>query len=241
MQILGWLLLPISMALFRYTGTIAALLMAAQLNMPAAWFVAGAIVVVKVVMEMTRYFRRRKLDNDLSRVISQDEMLELIRSRAIPYFAIGQSGHVGIAHSFKQDGATVRTTIFADPGGYPAYVSAYVAAANDVRQHRGHVIAYFNRSDSLNGPRNTSSRWITVDEATTLLRDAEIVTFTFGDGSERQRVPATDDPTGIMLIEYGWIRHLVVDPALATMIIPTTLEAQRRHSKPKFLVNGYYE
>lgn len=62
MQILGWLLLVVSMAMLRYTGTIAALLVAALLNMPAAWLMAGAIAGVQIVLDIRKYFRRRKLD-----------------------------------------------------------------------------------------------------------------------------------------------------------------------------------
>jgi hypothetical protein len=54
-------------------------------------------------------------------------------------------------------------------------------------------------------------------------------------------VPQVDEPTGIMLIEKGRMRHLVVDPALATTMIPIVLDAQRRYGTPKFLVNGHDE
>jgi hypothetical protein len=245
MKSLGLALGILMLILLQYVGfvTFYFLFYAAVINVPVVWMMAGVVVCLRILTVAVKIFRQRKFDNELRRVISQDEMLELIRSRGIPDFVMNQNGHVAVGHSFKQDkdGPTVYTTIYADPQGYPAYVSAYAAAANDdVQRHRGHVIAYFNRADSQISSVSRSSRWITVDEATVLLRNAEIVSFAFGDGSERQRVPEVEGPTGIMLIEYGWVRHLVVEPALATTMIPITLEVQRRHSKPKFLVNGYY-
>jgi hypothetical protein len=168
-----------------------------------------------------------------SRVIGQDEMLELINSRAIRSFT-RESGVVSIEYvsSRDADGNFVWLPNRAAPDGF----DAYVAAAQELAP--GFIIA-FSDQDS---PLAKRCRWITADEAESLLARNMIATFNYGTHHTFQHAPAAGEPTGIKFIDWGWVRHIYVEPPMTDIMMPVARAAQRSHDgAPKFCRNGRYE
>lgn len=219
--------------LARFAGGVAGVLLVVLLDEPRARTVAGVlggVLVLLCIPVVTGLLRHRKSLATADRVLGQDEMLELIRSRAITSFVKEADGSLRFVYAERDDDLFRPTN--ADPEGYPAYV----AAADEVRRGHGHTIAYRSRADAPVGPR-----WVTVEEATALLDAAEIKTFTYRELPEHRQVPESGTPTGIKLLDHGWVRHLVVDPAMEATMIPIARAAQRVHGRPQFSSNGWYE
>ncbi|MEO6090769.1 MAG: hypothetical protein ABIQ18_47470 [Umezawaea sp.] len=139
----------------KFAGALSGLVLAVRLDSSPTWQnVAGTlgwVLVFLCALEVVRYFRVRKSlrddqrrYDDLRRVISQDEMLGLIRSRTIKSFFRRQDGCVRFRYAEEpaNDNDRQRPTT-ADPRGYPAYV----AAANDLRPQDGHTVTHHDDYD----------------------------------------------------------------------------------------------
>jgi hypothetical protein len=226
--------------LLTYAGGVSGLLLAAAADSPMVRVLTGGVGGVMLALNVLSHvarFRQRRLARELDRVISQDEMLGLIRSRTIKGFHKDKDGDVRFVYvNDWENGEFLWRTTKADGAGYPAYV----AAADDVRRRYGHTVSYRNESDP-NDPLTPGGRWITVDEATALLQANEIKTFTYRGSGGFGHTTFKGKPTGIRLLDHGWVRHLHVNPAMEATMIPIAREAQRRHGRPQFSINDRYE
>jgi hypothetical protein len=185
-----------------------------------------------IVSSLISAARSRAESRAESRVISQDEMIELIRSRAIRSFT-RESGSVSIQYEnyWSTKGKYMWRPQHADPGGY----DRYVAAALELAPER--VVA-FHDEDS---PADRLFRWITADEAESLLEHGMIKTFNYGAGDLADE-PASGGRTGIKLIDHGWVRHIYVEPGMEDTMVPVARAAQRsHHGFPQFCIDGRYE
>jgi len=121
-----------------------------------------------------------------------------------------------------------------------------VAAANEVHDQVG-VIPYFNDTGQ-NDPAGPGGRWIPSEAAAALLDAGKIKTFSYGTPEpslfapdHRSQMTFHGTPTGIKLIDYGWVRHIAVMPSMESTMIPIARAAQHRLGKPQFCINGHYE
>ncbi|MBP2325603.1 hypothetical protein JOF56_005988 [Kibdelosporangium banguiense] len=235
-------LAPLSVAAYvsTYVGGISGLLLASATGSPILRFLAGGLggglLTLNALSHVAR-LRERRRNRKLDRVISQDEMLELIRSQTIKGFCKQKDGVVRFTYvDYWQNGEYIRRPSNADGAGYPAYV----AAADDVRRQHGHTVSYRNESDP-HDPLTPGGRWITVEEATALLQANEIKTFAYTGSGGFAHTTFKGTPTGIRLLDHGWVRHIHVNPAMEATMIPIARDAQRRHGRPQFWMNGRYE
>ncbi len=188
----------------------------------ALWIVSGLISAA----------RSRAESREESRVIGQDEMIELIRSRAIRSFT-RESGSVSIQYEnyWSTEEKYMWRPEHADPGGYDRYVAAALELAPE-------FVVAFHDDDS---PRERLFRWITADEAESLLEHGMVKTFNYGAGSLADE-PASGERTGIKLIDYGWVRHIYVEPPMEHTMVSAARAAQRSHNGfPQFCIDGKYE
>ncbi|TDP90600.1 hypothetical protein [Labedaea rhizosphaerae] len=228
--------------LCQFIGAFSGLLLAFLIDKSPARFVAGilgGVFFLTCALTVFVSVRAWRLEKKSDRVIGQDEMIDLIRCRAVSSFSKEPDGTVRFEYAERRDEngryLYYRPT-HADSQGYPAYV----AAANDLRHRHGHVIDYHNHADSYD-PLAPGPRWVTTDEATALLRAGEIDTFSYGEPPDPRKILKAGTSTGIALIDHGWVRHLVVDRAAEAAMIPIAREAQHRHGKPQFSIDGRYE
>ncbi|MEV4312963.1 hypothetical protein [Actinocrispum sp. NPDC049592] len=196
--------------------------------------VLGGVLLGLSALGIVGFLHERLSARKLDRVISQDEMLALVRAHEIKSITKQHDGTVTFIYANNwQDGKYIYRPTKADPDGYPAYVTA----ANEIRRGQGYVITYRNENDPLD-PLSPGGRWITAAEATDLLNDNEIRTFAYGSPSSGwATTPMAGDPTGIKLNDHGWVRHMYVDAANEALLIPIAREAQHRHGKPYFIIN----
>lgn len=149
----------------KFAGALSGLVLAVRLDSaPTLRNTAGTlgwILVFLCAQEVVRYFRERKhfkkdlrRNEDLRRVISQDEMLGLIRSRTIKSFRRRQDGSVHFRYTEDpaNDNDRYRPTT-ADAQGY----SAYVAAASELGPQDGHTVTYQDYADPDGSPSGPSS------------------------------------------------------------------------------------
>ena len=166
-----------------------------------------------------------------SRVLSKDEMIGMIRSRAIRSFT-RRSGSVSIMYeNYWIDGTYQWLPRHADPDGFDSYVAAALALAP------GFTVAFHD--DEL--PPERLLRWITAQEAEDLLARGMVKTFTYGTGRLADE-PTSGERTGIKLVDHGWVRHIHVEPPMQDTMIPIARAAQRsHHGVPQFCIDGKYE
>jgi hypothetical protein len=178
--------------------------------------------------------RSRAQRREVSAVVSQDEMIRLIRSGAIRSFA-RKSGSVGITYeNYWAGGKYQWLPHHADPDGFDSYVTAARALAP------GLIIAFADHD----APRERLFRWITVDEAADLLDRGLIKTFNYGTVSSAENEPASGERTGIKLIDHDYVRHIYVEPSMEDIMVPLARAAQRSRAGapvPQFCINGSYE
>jgi hypothetical protein len=182
-----------------------------------------ALWVLLIVIATVRQLLRAKRDTRIERrILDQAEMLELIRAGAISSFT-KDGDEVAIRYRVHDLSARPRR---ADPAGY----AAYVAAANE-RVGSDEVSAYRNRHGL--DPASGCHRWIIVDEARVVLEDLRTASLTYG-RRYRDEVAASGPPSGLILVDHGWVRHLYVQPELVETMIPIVLAAHyvRAHRKP---------
>jgi hypothetical protein len=220
-------------------GPIAGFWLAARTSSTAGsvvlYLVSGVLTAwtaLWIISSPIRAARSRAESRAVSRVVSQDEMIELIRSHAIRSFT-RESGSVSIQYEnyWSTKGKYMWRAQHADPGGYDRYVAAALELAPE-------VVVAFHDNDS---PRERLFRWITADEAESLLEHGMIKTFNYGAGSLADE-PASGEQTGIKLIDHGWVRHIYVEPAMEHIMVSVARAAQRSHDGfPQFCIDGKYE
>ena len=198
-----------------------------------SWFVVaarfGIWTILSLIALLRTGLRQRKINRERNRIMSQDEMTALIRSFAIRSFTNDEDGvSVIYIENRDADGQYVYKARRACRDGYPAYV----AAANEARR-LGAEITYFNRI-GRNDPTSAGTRWLSVDEARELLFSGSIDAFYCGNRDPFPDEPAAGDPTGIKLIDFGWVRHLYVESELASTMVPIA------RSVPSPASCGYY-
>jgi hypothetical protein len=215
------------MPTFMLTGTLSALglaLKSGEIVLRVSCSVAAAAFeiwfVLSFILFMRTVLRQRKVNREYRRIMGRDEMIDLIRSSAISSFTNSESGvSVTYLDYRDSDGRYIYKAGRADPDGY----QAYVAAANEARR-RGVGIAYFNRI-GRNGPSSAGTRWVSVDEARELLLSGAVDVFHCRSRDPYPHEPATGEATGIKIIDFGWIRHLYVEPELASTMVPIAQSA----------------
>jgi hypothetical protein len=230
-----YLLAPVASA----AGAAAGFWLAARTSSTAgavALYVAGGVLaawtVLLVISAVWGARRTRDINRATSRVISQDEMIEQLRSRAIRSFT-RESGLVSIQYEnyWTAEGEYRWQPDHADPDGFDSYVATALELAPD-------FVVAFHDEDS---PRERLFRWITAAEAESLLDRGVIKTFNYGVGGLADE-PASGQRTGIKLIDYGWVRHLYVEPPMENRMVPVARAAQRSHNGlPQFCIDGRYE
>ncbi|MCE7008865.1 hypothetical protein LWC34_39550 [Kibdelosporangium philippinense] len=223
--------------LMTYVGAVSGLILAFTTDSLIARVLAGSIGGAMAAFDVTVHvvlYRKRRRRREINRVLSKDELLDLIKSRSVDSFRKETDGIVRFTYvnNWDENEEVIWRPCKADGAGYPAYV----AAADDVRRRCGHTISYRDE----NNP-GEPGRWITVDEAITLLQANEVNTFGYGEPWNFSDTTAKGEPTGIRLLDYGWLRHLHVSSTLEATMIPIAREAQRRHGKPQFKINGRWE
>jgi hypothetical protein len=72
----------------------------------------------------------------------------------------------------------------------------------------------------MDSPREKLFRWITADEAESLLERGLIQTFNYGIADSLANEPSSGQPTGIKLIDHGWVRHIYVEPSMEDTMVP---------------------
>jgi hypothetical protein len=174
----------------------------------------------------------RAQDPAISTVISQDEMIKLIRSHAILAFT-RELDFVSIQYaSNRPTGNYQWRPDHADPDGFDSYVAAALEIAPD-------FIVAFHDHDS---PGEGLFRWITTHEAVDLLERGMIKTFNYGSVRFPENETASGERTGIKLTDYGWVRHIYVEPSMEGTMVPVARAAQRSHDGiPQFCIDGKYE
>jgi hypothetical protein len=203
------------------------------------------ILFICAVLGTASFYREARRSRRHSRISEQplatEEVLALIRAGRVEAF----SKEEGVVTVFLTPDPTVKEWSRLRRADAQDY-AAFVATANEVCDQVG-VITYHNDSGQ-NDPASPGSRWITPEEATALLNAGKISTFCHGVpepsfiGPGRQgRMTFHGARTGIQLIDYGWVRHIYVTPALESTMIPIARAAQARLGKPQFNVNGRYE
>jgi hypothetical protein len=221
-----------------WAGGISGLLLNVILNQSSIRTIVTIIAILMLAYAVVRavqtihIHRMVRLHN---RTISQDEMLNLIESCAISSFS-KRAGTVdfGYTNPGSGKGRDFWRPHRADATGYPAYV----AAANEVRSR---CRITYNNDTGPNDPSSPGHRWITQEEASALLNAGKIRTFSYGQPDTFARLAFSGHPTGIKLVDYGWVHHIGVDAAMESTMIPIARTAQTRHGAPQFCVNGHYE
>jgi hypothetical protein len=135
-----------------YVGGFSGLRLAAAVKSPILRLLTGSLgsgMLALSVLPLVAGSRERRLVRELYRVISQDEMLELIKSRDIKDFCKDKDGVVRFTYvNDWQDGEYIWRPNSADGAAYPAYV----AAADDVRRRHGQTVSYRNESEPNDPP-----------------------------------------------------------------------------------------
>jgi hypothetical protein len=97
-------------------------------------------------------------------------------------------------------------------------------------------------ADESDASAEGAFRWITADEAVNLLDHGTIKTFSYGVSRFPENRTASGQPTGILLTDYGWVRHIYVESSMEDTMVPVARAAQRSHDGvPQFCVDGIYE
>lgn len=134
--------------LLMYAGGVSGILLAVLHDGMVARVATGAVGSILLAMgafAVVGKLRARRSTRDKLRVISQQEMLELIRSRAVNRFwKDGETVHFRYTTNTDDNGKFLWRTTYADAKGYPAYV----AAATEIRHRTGHIIIYHDHSRS---------------------------------------------------------------------------------------------
>jgi hypothetical protein len=67
----------------------------------------------------------------------------------------------------------------------------------------------------------------------------DIATFNYGSPNPWGRMYLNGESTGLVVIDYEWIRHLNVAEAMQSAMIPVARDAQAaHHGMPEFIVGG---
>jgi len=220
--VLAFLPLFVLMPLFMVAGTISATALALGSRGTAAvvWWVAiaaafGSWTVVSFAMFLQTALRQHRESREHKRIMSQEEMVSLIRAFAINSFTNEMREiSVNYVENFDADGNYVYQAGRADPAGYQLYVDE----ANLARR-LGAGVTYFNKL-GRNDPASAGTRWLSVDEARELLLSGSVESFTCGSRDPYEREIASGEPTGIKVTDFGWVRHLYVEQRLADTMVP---------------------
>jgi hypothetical protein len=199
-------------------------------SVAGAWAVPTVLVLVGLIRSVPSVLRQRAQAREWSRVIGQDEMINLMRSGSVRAFERRPGPVVVIWYerSLAASGKGRYGTQHADPGGY----DAYVAAARELTP--GITIEYAD--EDL--PPKSKFRWITADEATDLLERGRVIVFHCGVNI----VPASGEPTGIKIIDYGRQYHMYIDPPMEGAMMPVARAARHAHNgHPRFVIDGKRE
>lgn len=215
------------MPFFMVTGTLSALGLAldsreialrACCAMAAAGF--GIWMVLSFIMFIRTALQQWKESREHNRIMSREEMLDLISSSAIRSFTdTGNYVELIYQENRDSDGRYIYKARRADSAGY----QAYVAAANQARR-LGVDVYYFNRI-GRNDPSSAGTRWLSVAEARALLLSGAIDAFHCGRRDPYPAESATGQATGIKITDFGWVRHLYVEPGLASTMVPIARNA----------------
>ena len=194
---------------------------------------AGAALVTAVGLH--QIWLSRRISRIGRKLLSRDEVLDLIGAGLVRSFS-RRDGVLEVSLDPRAAEDSDLWTRRAHPRDY----LAFVAAADEILAE-GRMIHYDD--DTGEGPSSTNHRWITLDEAAALLGTGKVQNFLYGNrgGSGDDRMTFRGTPTGIKLIDHGWVRHIRVTPEREAILIPLARAAQASHGRPQFCVNGSYE
>jgi hypothetical protein len=194
---------------------------------------AGAALVTVVALHQLWLTRRASRIG--RQLLSRDEVLDLIGAGLVRSFS-RRDGVLEVSLDPRAAEDSELWTRRAHPRDY----LAFVAAADEILAE-GRMIHY--NDDTGQGPSSTNHRWITLGEAAALLGAGKVQNFLYGSrgGSADDRMTFRGTPTGIKLIDHGWVRHIRVAPEMEATLMPLARAAQASHGRPQFCVNGCYE
>lgn len=198
-----------------------------------AVLLTGAAAVTALFLNQIRLTRRAARIG--KRLLSRDEVLDLMEAGLVRSFS-RRTGVLEVSLDPRVDKDPELWTRRAHPQDY----LAFVAAADEILAE-GRILYYDDETGE--GPSSTNRRWITFEEAVTLLGAGKVKTFIYGSRGHatEDRMTFRGTPTGIKLTDHGWVRHLEVTPEREAALIPLARAAQASHGKPYFHVNGSYE
>jgi hypothetical protein len=193
---------------------------------------AGAAFVIAVVLH--RIWLSGAVSRAGKRLLSRDEMLDLIRANLVGSFS-RRDGLLEVELKLRAAKEPELRKRRAHPRDYLAFVAAVKEGGAAMRKIR-------YDDDTGEGPSSTDRRWITVEETAALLGAGQVKTFSCGgDESPGEVRTFRGTPTGIRLTDHGWARHIAAGPELAATLVPLARVARAAHGRPHIAVNGHYE
>ena len=188
--------------------------------------------------------------DEYNRVMSPTELNSLIADCEVESFSLQQAlddnyneisdeqeVYVFYKNNYDSDGEWVWRAKTADPSAYEEYVQT----AKDSQDSCNHLITY-NNDFGKNDPDSSDHRYITVSEASGLLLDCEIKTFSYTNYENSfDEITFEGTDTGIKFVDYGWVKHLSISQDREATLIPIARDAQDvcGTNNPQFWYGNY--
>ncbi len=203
--------------------------------------VISLLMALGLAVVTVRYFvlahKTTQVFKENERILSKAETILLLENCQVESI-FRDNGAVNISYkeNYDSEGNWDWKPASADPSGYDAYVDSIKGLSNKCGQ-----ITY------LDNDRQPSSiySWIRKEKATTLLNNCEIKTFgyskTKGSNYETETAAALGEPTGILLTDHDWVKHIWVDITAESDMIPIARSAQKTcgGNVPQFFCGDY--